>query len=332
MTSTIGICGICLNSLSNVANFLKEFDENIVLDKKIFGIPYFPDGLDDLSYYLHKGCSDWSGSIVAIERFKRLFNDFINNNNYKSELEAITKEYMNHIVQARWYGLCYSARILYPSLNNIVINKLLGRLLRIFFKIEKIIKHEINIYPLHKLNYSVNPDNFYEISKKYINELLICMGKVENKNIVLIQPFSLINPKDSFKYFDKPKAIIIDRDPRDLYILLKNNHLYQEFNHIPVDTVENFVLFYRYLKQNIKYFCENQIVLNIQFEDMIYEYDKTKKRMADFLELTKHSKPNYYFTPTDYVNEMLPNISYTNYKKEICYIEKELNEYLWIRK
>ena len=47
-------------------------------------------------------------------------------------------------------------------------------------------------------------------------------GRIEEKNLVLDQPFSGNNPQASFPYFENPRAVVVDRDPRDYYLFVKN--------------------------------------------------------------------------------------------------------------
>lgn len=44
------------------------------------------------------------------------------------------------------------------------------------------------------------------------------MGADLSKPICLDQPFSGNNPENSFKFYNNPYAIIVDNDPRDLYL------------------------------------------------------------------------------------------------------------------
>lgn len=69
---TIGVCGFFSTGSSCVSDFLKEFDENVVLDDIEFTLPFMPDGIDDLRYHLHEGSLKFQSSVVAIERFRKL--------------------------------------------------------------------------------------------------------------------------------------------------------------------------------------------------------------------------------------------------------------------
>ena len=67
----IGTCGFASTGSSAVSDYLKEFDQNQVLDRFEFTIPYLPDGLEDLEYNLMQHISRDDSCAIAIPRFKR---------------------------------------------------------------------------------------------------------------------------------------------------------------------------------------------------------------------------------------------------------------------
>jgi hypothetical protein len=62
---------------------------------------------------------------------------------------------------------------------------------------------------------------------------------------------------------------------------------------------------------------------------MIYEYEKTTRKIVDFLELKEHCRPKSIFDPNLSINNTQLFDVYPNYKDDIAYIEKELPEYLY---
>ena len=86
-----------------------------------------------------------------------------------------------------------------------------------------------------------------------------------------------------------------------------------------------------YLNKNeIEKMSTSKNVMRINFEDLIYKYDETKKKIEKFLgfENRKQLNPKKYFNPDVSIkNTKL----YTNkeYASEVAYIEKNLKEYLY---
>ena len=72
----IGTCGFCSTGSSAVSDYLKEFDENQVLDGVEFTYVYLPDGLEDLYYHTTNKISRDDSSSIAIPRFKKFIKHY----------------------------------------------------------------------------------------------------------------------------------------------------------------------------------------------------------------------------------------------------------------
>ncbi len=67
--------------------------------------------------------------------------------------------------------------------------------------IEKVTKKTSYIWPCRTMYYSVEPENFYEEAKKYINNILEAMGVDLSRPVCLDQPFEGNAPQQSFPFF-----------------------------------------------------------------------------------------------------------------------------------
>lgn len=117
-------------------------------------------------------------------------------------------------------------------------------------------------------------------------------------------------------------------DPRDIFVLEK--YVWQD-GVIP-NNVEDFCKWFKYTRAHRKTESfDDKRVYFIQFEDMVYKYDETAKKIANWLGLEpkEQIKKKQYFDPSRSINN-----TYT-WKKvkcnlaEIEYIENELGEYLY---
>jgi hypothetical protein len=72
----IGTCRFCSTGSSAVSDYLKEFDENQVLDRLEFTMVYLPDGLEDLDYHLNKNVNRDDNCGIAIPRFRRFMRTY----------------------------------------------------------------------------------------------------------------------------------------------------------------------------------------------------------------------------------------------------------------
>ena len=329
----IGVCGFCSTGSSAVSDYLKEFDENQVLDMLEFTLTYLPDGLEDLEYHLTKKYSRGDDCYCAITRFRRYMDRYYINGGAKITkknkkiIKEITEKFLYDIVQLKWITNLRSELLL----NDGLFYRYFGISImkqRIIPFINKKLKRAVTLYPNHEVEVSIGPANFDISSKKFVKEMLSCIGANFSKNIVLDQPFSGNDPEKSFHFFDDPRAIVVDRDPRDNYLFAKKM-LYKKGRFMPIDKVEDFVKYYKLLRDNQPYKLPNKRILRIQFEDMVYNYEATTERIRQFCELPESRKKFTIFDP----KISMPNTQlfrrYPEYKKEIEYIEKNLTEYLF---
>ena len=131
------------------------------------------------------------------------------------------------------------------------------------------------------------------------------------------------------EYFEDPKCIIVSRDPRDTYLLLKK---VQSFNArwFPHDDVDSFIEYYKLLHKDLHKLKEKDNILLLRFEDLIYNYEESVSQIESFIgNLLHHSNPKKYFNPEISKNNTQLFELYTNYSEDIKKIEKELFSYLY---
>ena len=122
------------------------------------------------------------------------------------------------------------------------------------------------------------------------------------------------------------KIILVDRDPRDLYVIAK--YIWKREGWIPTD-VKKFVNWYAALRE-ASLSTKNENVMKINFEDLIYKFEKTSANISKFygLSTSDHVFAGKYFDR---------NISIKNtqiYKSigntcEVDYISQHLEYYLY---
>ena len=131
----------------------------------------------------------------------------------------------------------------------------------------------------------------------------------------------------SKKFFDNAKAIIVDRDPRDIYILAKY-FLKSNANWIPTNTVENFIKYHRLIR-NDKLPSDSNMI-HIRYEDLIYDYENTARTIMAFLELKNGGSG----TKRNISILLFPSIirsffKYSGLADDIRQIEEKLPEYIY---
>lgn len=331
----ISTCGFGSTGSSAVSDYLLECDETECFDAVEFTIATMVDGLEDLEYHLIKQHSRLDSSIYAIQRFKKAIMNHSKEWGKSSGVPrkaiiVLTEKYIEKITQLSFVGV--SPMI--DKRHNEFLRHYVGESIiqhRIVAKLEqkKILNHNIDVYPLDRVRASINPKNFYKETRWYVKSLLRLLGaySTKAKHIILDQAFSGDNPAKSFRFFDDPWAIVVDRDPRDVYIFAKRFLLHRG-RFMPTNDVNTFIQYYRMLRKNQPYLKKNDRVLFVQFEDMIYDYEKTTDRINHFLHLNNNHKQTIFIPEMSAANTNLVR-KFPELTDDVQLIEKKLPEYLY---
>lgn len=325
----LGVCGFGYSGSGAVLDYLKEYSNVYVADKAELSILYTPDGLEDLKAAISTNPSRYWSSDSAIRRFlqfvkrkRRGFNHLTNN-----QFDIIIAQYLEKLIQIEWKGHT-GVHIYQDDFLNYLFKQQLARRIREWFE-KSLFPLKTPFWPQKKMFYSYySEDEFINITKSFVKQLVSSMiGNVSADIIAIDQLFSANNPIKSFVYVDNPCAIVVQRDPRDVYLLAKNAiGMYASF--IPTDNVNKFICYYKGLMQSSN--LKDDRILNIRFEDLVYNYEQTTKQINVFLNLddSKRSKQRC-FLPDVSINNTQLWLKYPNYSNDIALIEEHLKEYLY---
>lgn len=169
-------------------------------------------------------------------------------------------------------------------------------------KLKKKIKRKLKIDLLNDIMFFSNPteEEFCKYAQDYIDELFLPIIEKSNcKHIVLDQGVSIPNCLNEMKYLRKSKIIIVDRDPRDIYSDLKSSEALIGSDLGQTNDVEKYVKWHKAWRHNCYLLQNMNDVLFMQFEDLIFHYDESISKIADFLMMDKkmHTTPGKYFDP-----------------------------------
>lgn len=323
----IGACGFGSTGSSVVSDYLKEFDGIGVVDDLEFTWVSQTDGLIDLERAVMHPHNRTSDSIIAIRRFlalaERKKNSYEKHGISSTVFMDSVHEFVDSITQVRWDW--------YEHTEYLVRSRhfLQGYMMRKYIpQKEKKVGHQIHCWPMTEVNLSVKPDNFYEAARKHIKELLVAMGTDLTKPLVLDQPFAGNNPQACFPFYDDPYAIVVDRDPRDNYVFAKTRLLGR--NHfMAVEPVEDFITYYRALRDKQPYLNPDDRVLHLQFEELVYDYDASTTKLRNFLHLPENPHPKSIFDPALSIANTQVFKRFPQYADDIRKIEEALPEYLF---
>lgn len=327
MEMVVGVCGIGYTGSGAIEDLLREYtDIQGGMDDE-FNLLYIPDGILDLEYHLCKCPERFFSSDVAIKRFVEYVTKVSHephgyyNRWTQRKFYDISMEYVEDITQMKWKGYWYVDEFFCSDFIRTLKFRIFDR--RIIAKLQ--LKRNKKIYSFldRKMYLSIKPEDFEEKTKKYLANLFEAMGYNLNDKIFVNQLFAGNNPTAGMQFFDNPRAIVVERDPRDLYMLIRKSgcviaHWYA------CDTVEEFVEYYRCTRRGISY--EEQNTLWIQFEDLVYHYEETLEKIEGFLDIHEHVHKKRNFNPEISINNTQ---LFDEEDKDIQYIEKMLPEYLY---
>lgn len=302
MLKIISCAGFGNTGSSVVTDFFSEFSAIKVVGGSSFefSLLHENDGIRDLEYAIVEG--NRLKIDLAIKRFKKLINVL----NYHNPSGPNYKDYFNgHFIE---YTEDYLKSLGVISWEN-------GWWHRIFEvfpedRIQNLVKARKFNNILKKSNYGLYETNSWRPSYTgFLTQYYACLSKDEFKNktrIYLKRLFLELANDDEFllfdqlfpvnvdteylEYFDFAKVILVDRDPRDLYFM---NKVFWGSGYIPTENVEIFIDWFKLTRTNVN-FHDN--ILKICFEDMIFDTEKTQKRLCDFvgIDINNHDNPNTY--------------------------------------
>lgn len=127
-------------------------------------------------------------------------------------------------------------------------------------------------------------------------------------------------------FFSNLKIIIVDRDPRDIFLDLYEGR-YLKGDKDPVEKARSFVEFYRYARVDKEKISKLSFVKIIRFEDLCLNYNETLESVTQFLGIQGkvNSESIPYFKPLESSSNIgLWKSCSSKEKISITYIEQEL--------
>lgn len=317
---------------SAITDLLSEYDSIFSFTDEEFRFLQDPDGIATLEWNLVHHF-DRHNSGHALKRYKRLV-DLYCGNIFGKKYEAFfhgnwrkySYQYINDLTDFTykgWWNWDIYDRGDFYFFRKRILNKILH---------ETIWRNQpertLNTMK-NEITYCSHPteEKFLSITKNYIEQLFssVCNG---TKTVMVDQIVSPTNLQFFIRYFDDIKVFVVDRDPRDIYVLEK--YVWKD-GIIPTE-VETFCKWFEYTREHRKVDNLNtDCVHYIQFEDLIYHYNETNALIEKWLglEKKKHTKKGLYFDPAKSIHNTQTWKRYHCNMDDINYIENKLNDYLY---
>lgn len=322
----VGICGFGNTGASAVVDYLKEFENITFFDDFEFQLLHQPDGINDLKYHLVRNKERITCN-VAINRFIRLCKKSRIGQKFKKKIGKKFTEwytnYINDLILVSWKGEN-------SSFDPIDLSHRPSGWLHDFFiladKVLRKINPRFHLFPYRKKYFSIISDEAFDsITKKYLKKLFALLD-IDNKNISVVDMlFSSTNTDLGMEFFEDAKAIVVVRDPRDVFVSAKLCP--QDSRFMPNDNSKKFCIYYKTLMDNIS--PKNSLLI-LQYEDLIYKYRETTDKIKKFLKIENSPIDEYkYFNPKISIKYTNRIKLYQKYTKDIKIIEEELKSYLY---
>ena len=176
----------------------------------------------------------------------------------------------------------------------------------------------------------ISPEEFYDISQKYIYNILDMMGFSRGSLVLdqLVLPFNLFRFEKYFK--EDAFVFVVERDPRDVFI--SNKYYWSKQDGVvpyPTD-VYKFCEYYKSMREMEKT-VNNTQVCRIRFEDLIYRYEETVNEIFERLgwDQTRHVRKKEAFNPERSIYNTQLFLKNEKYRNECAIIKDELKEFLY---
>lgn len=329
----VSVAGYGSTGSSAVVNLLEEVTTCHVVREE-FRFIQDPDGLEDLCSNIKKSWG-WVRSDAFIRRFIKFTNILGRKPHYFEVGEDLDNlfdknffkyrdEFLENIIDSTWNGYWFYHDYHERNPLEIFIEKL-KRFTKKFGVSKESIRKMTKKSNMYFVRHDVDIDKFAQI---FINKLFktLVKDKINNKIILdqLILPYNRTNFNSIFSNL---KQIIVDRDPRDVYLDAMT------YNAYPITKdINTFISFYEsvHSKEEI---INDSITLKIQFEDLIYNYEETINRIFVFLDIDKkdHENIKSRFDPAVSINntQTWKKEKFSKYKSDIKIIENKLNKWCY---
>lgn len=323
---------------SAATNILEEFsDVKSLSDNFECTFLHEADGLRDLEHALCEGHR--LKTDLAIKRFLRLA-DALNKNIFyikcfNGKFKKHSCAFIDSLCTAQWKGAWHrSSDTMSYSKQDLLYYNLARQVFLHEYSYSHYHLFEPNgwrpcYYLRNKTYYAHFDASFYQKARNYVTALLHeCTRHTDAKNILIDQFFPAYDIASYLKYAPQTKTIIVDRDPRDMYVLNKSS--WGEA-YIPTENIDTFIQWYRGIRFSQKKEAENAQVLLCRFEDFIFNYESSLNRLMQFagLEKSEHTKKLQRFNPEKSIKNTNRFTHFPKWKADIQKIEEELSEYCY---
>lgn len=326
-----GYMGSGSSALTDLIGEFRGYTENHGSFEYIF--LHCPDGVFDLEEKLLRNNNAIRSDEAIhsfIETMETLFESrFWWPGNYRANLSetfmdrvyAFVDELVDFTSDAYWY---HQERLTGPQLALSLAKRACTHLTRGVIGFPKMLRYAPMAIALP------TSEEYYRAARHFLQDIFIDLGIEEHHLLLdqLVLPFNL-SRLDSY-FSDNAFVFVVQRDPRDVFLLNKYVWLPQG-NPVPFPTdVHAFCAYYRRMRDMETFPHSFSHVMRLSFEDLLYRYDDTVATIRKTLGLQAddHVAPRTKLVPEQSLNNtqlfLIPD-----YRDERIAIERALPEFLY---
>lgn len=299
---------------------------------------HMPGGLGDLENAVSEGHR--LKTDYAIKQFlklsKKLSQQEMYKKAFKNQFYQLSIDFIKNFFKIQWKGM-------YEEIQSEFLSELT-------YKDKKFIKFSSTYYTLNKskkfdmyesdswrpsyipftdMYYSCDLEGFYSAAKKYTKSLFDIAAEGAER-LFLDQLLPPISTQKYLNYIEyETKVFIVDKDPRDLFLV---ENLYNGSRFVPFENVNTFIKWYKETRYKSLENVNKKNTYHCLLNELINEYDSQCDKIEKYLGIDSslHFAKREKFNPDkSKVNTGL-YAKFQNYSEETKLIEKELKDFLYI--
>lgn len=187
------------------------------------------------------------------------------------------------------------------------------------------------VYKIDKHYSKPDRKRFESAVKEYISELLGAL-KIEDcqKFVLMDQLVPATSAAQFIKYADSMRIVIVDRDPRDLFLL--NEKIWRGAPYIcDTSDLQAYINWYKTMRLHDDYDNFPKNIRRVQFEDLVYDYQNTVDSICDFIGLSSsdHVHKRVFFDPEVSIDGTRLWERFPEYQEQVLAIEEQLADYVY---
>ena len=311
---------------SVVDDIFKEFDNCVSAPSDIeCRFLQDPDGISDLEYNLidnpHRLNSGY-----AIKRYERFVDRY--NHTYSlifgKKWKSVSRKYIDSLISVQYKGFWFKDLEMLPVKDLVVYYaKRVINLLK--NPRNRISGYYVNCPKVDFYHSYLTSEEFLEKTKIYVRNLCNIINTEDKPFLLLDQCVPTSNIGRYTKYFDDIKVIVVDRDPRDVYI----EHKYNK-DHVLPNSPEEFCKVFLDQREMFNK-SDKKNVLYMKFEDFIFQYEDSLRKLVEYVgqDMGRHRNKRSHFNPSISIGNTQLWKKHPEFNEEIRIIENKLGYYLY---